>query len=222
MPLENLRSGSVAPLPVSDPPRSSQSSARPEPLCSPKARIAPAPRVWSRGPSDGQRPIDQRGIAGERAVGTDQGVGRQRLAAVACDIDLAFGDQRGCEIEHDGRGALARERRRRTAPSTAGARGPPNGATRIEPAALTKWIEIKPAAAARSAHSPTRPTWPELRSEIAERPVAFAFSTPMSTAIGAIVWPKPKRPSTTPITGVSTTRSIDWLGTRSPVRTQST
>ena len=64
---------------------------------------------------------------------------------------------------------------------------------------MTKWIEIKPAAAARSAHSPTRPTWPELRSEIAERPVAFAFSTPMSTAIGAIVWPKPKRPSTTPI-----------------------
>ena len=36
---------------------------------------------------------------------------------MARDIDLAFGDQRGCEIEHDGRGAFARnadaERRRR-------------------------------------------------------------------------------------------------------------
>ena len=52
---------------------------------------------------------------------------------------------------------------------------PPNGATRIEPAALTKWIEIKPAAAARSAHSPTRPTWPELRSEMAERPRRLRF-----------------------------------------------
>jgi hypothetical protein len=68
-------------------------------------------------PLRGQRAVDQRGIAGERAVGTDQSVGRQWLAAVACDIDFAFGDQRGCEIEHDGRGALPgnanAERRRR-------------------------------------------------------------------------------------------------------------
>ena len=34
-------------VPVSEPPISSQMSARPEPLCSPKARIAPAPRLWS-------------------------------------------------------------------------------------------------------------------------------------------------------------------------------
>ena len=33
----------VAPLPLSAPPSSSQISARPEPLCSPKARIAPSP-----------------------------------------------------------------------------------------------------------------------------------------------------------------------------------
>ena len=69
---------------------------------------------------------------------------------------------------------------------------PPNGATSSEPGALTKWIEIRPAAAARSAHSPTRPTWPELRSDTAASPAAFAFSTPMSTACGATVWPKPE------------------------------
>ena len=49
------------------------------------------------------------------------------------------------------------------------------GATITEPEAVTKWIETRPAAAARSAHSPTRPRWPELRKAIAARPVAFAF-----------------------------------------------
>ena len=35
----------VAPVPVSAPPSSSQTNAKPEPLCSPKARIAPVPLV---------------------------------------------------------------------------------------------------------------------------------------------------------------------------------
>ena len=78
-------------------------------MCSPKARIAPAPRRVVARAVRGQRAVDQRGIAGERAVGTDQRVGRQRLAAAARDIDLAFRDQRGREIEHDGRGVLARD-----------------------------------------------------------------------------------------------------------------
>ncbi len=38
----------AAPVPVSEPPSSSHISARPDPLCSPKARIAPAPCAWSR------------------------------------------------------------------------------------------------------------------------------------------------------------------------------
>ena len=107
MPLEICGSGPVAPLPVSEPPISSQISARPEPLCSPNARIAPAPRR-DRAGRRGQRPVEQRRIAGQGAVGTDQRVRRQRLAAAARDMDLAFGDQRCREIQHDRRGALAR------------------------------------------------------------------------------------------------------------------
>ena len=38
-------------MPVNAPPSNSQMKASPEPLCSPKARIAPVPLVWSRGPS---------------------------------------------------------------------------------------------------------------------------------------------------------------------------
>src|SRR6266481_5645270 len=51
MPLAKRRSGAVAPVPVNAPPSNSQMKARPEPLCSPNARIAPVPLVWSRGPS---------------------------------------------------------------------------------------------------------------------------------------------------------------------------
>ena len=45
MPLAKRRGDEVAPLPVSAPPSSSQMKARPEPLCSPNARIAPVPWV---------------------------------------------------------------------------------------------------------------------------------------------------------------------------------
>ena len=51
MPLANCRPPEVAPVPVSAPPSNSQMKASPEPLCSPNARIAPVPLVWSRGPS---------------------------------------------------------------------------------------------------------------------------------------------------------------------------
>ena len=53
---------------------------------------------------------------------------------------------------------------------------PPNGATRTEPAALTKWIEISPPPPrAISAHSPTRPTWPALRSDDRGKPRRLRF-----------------------------------------------
>jgi hypothetical protein len=41
MPLAKRRLGAVAPVPVNAPPSNSQMNASPEPLCSPKARIAP-------------------------------------------------------------------------------------------------------------------------------------------------------------------------------------
>ena len=65
----------------------------------------------------------------------------------------------------------------------------PKGATRIEPEAVTKWMETRPCAAAISAHSPMRPIWPASRSATAERPVSRAFATPIRTASGATVWP---------------------------------
>ena len=52
---------------------------------------------------------------------------------------------------------------------------PPKGATSTEPATLTKCTETRPASAAISAHSPTRPTWPELRSPIADKSMRAAF-----------------------------------------------
>ena len=132
MPLANLRFGSVAPLPVSEPPSSSQISARPEPLCSPNARMAPGPRAWSRRPSPIERAVEQRGIAGERAVGADQRVRRQRLAATARDVDLALRDQRGREVEHD-RSAPSRGMPTQNGAVDSRRSTPPNGATRIEP-----------------------------------------------------------------------------------------
>ena len=51
MPLaKRPRLGSVAPLPDSEPPSISHMKARPEPLWSPKAWMAPVPLLWSRGP----------------------------------------------------------------------------------------------------------------------------------------------------------------------------
>ena len=84
-----------------------------------------------------QRPIDQRRIAGERSVRTDQGVGRQRLAAAARDIDLAFGDQRGRKIEQI-TGAPSRGTPTQKGAVDSRRSSPPKGATRIEPEALTK------------------------------------------------------------------------------------
>ena len=66
---------------------------------------------------------------------------------------------------------------------------PPYGATKIEPAALTKWIETNPSAAAISAQSPMRPMWPELRKATAASPLALHFSMPSFTACGPTVWP---------------------------------
>ena len=52
--------------------------------------------------------IEQMRIAAHGAIRTHQGVGRQLLAAAACDQDLAFGDDRCCEIENDRLGVGAR------------------------------------------------------------------------------------------------------------------
>ena len=75
--------------------------ARPEPLCSPKARIAPVPLVWSRGPSLACGPYSTAGSSLKRAVVIDQRALRQFLAAAACHQHLAFGHDRGGKIQHD-------------------------------------------------------------------------------------------------------------------------
>ena len=43
---------------------------------------------------------------------------------------------------------------------------PPKGATISPRPTFTKWMETRPASAARSAQSPMRPIWPELRRVI--------------------------------------------------------
>ena len=93
---------------------------------------------------------------------------------------------------------------------------PPNGATSTLPEALTKWMETRPAAAAISAQSPTRPMWPALRSATIDRPIALHLSMPICTACGATVWPKPYRPSTTASTGVSVLISTLRSATTAP------
>ena len=59
------------------------------------------PWVWSRGPSALMRSVQHRRILAQRAVLVDQRPLRQFLAAAACHQHLAFGDDRGGEIEHD-------------------------------------------------------------------------------------------------------------------------
>ena len=54
---------------------------------------------------------------------------------------------------------------------------PPKGATIMpSPLVLTKWIEMRPLAAASSAQSPMRPRWPELRRPTTETPYSRALS----------------------------------------------
>ena len=96
----------------------------------------------------------------------------------------------------------------------------PKGATRMLPAALTKCAETRPSAAAISAKSPTRPIWAELRSAIADKPIALHFSMPIATACGATVWPKPNCPSMTAMTGVSETILMLWSRTVWPSLSQ--
>src|SRR2546421_6944398 len=166
------------------------------------ANRTPALAIVARASARFVIPVEQMRIAAHRAIRPDQCVGRQLLAATARDQHLAFGNDRSGEIENDRIGACARnadaERRVENRRST-----PPNGATSTLPAALTKWTEINPASAAIAAQSPTRPIWPALRRATAARPCCRHFSIPSSTACGATVWPKPKRPSTTASTGVS-------------------
>ena len=52
-------------------------------------------------PVRGVGTIEHRRLLAQRAVGIDQCAGRQFLAAAACHQHLAFGDDRGREIEHD-------------------------------------------------------------------------------------------------------------------------
>ena len=55
---------------------------------------------------------------------------------------------------------------------------PANGATSTEPATLTKCSDTRPSPAAISAHSPTRPTWPDRRRPTADKPHRLAFLDP--------------------------------------------
>ena len=75
---------------------------------------------------------------------------------------------------------------------------------------LTKWMDTSPASAARSAQSPMRPTWPELRSVTTASPAARALAMPMSTAAGPMVWPKPRLPSSTAWLALSATTVGAW------------
>ena len=83
---------------------------------------------------------------------------------------------------------------------------PPKGATSMpRPLVLTKWMEIRPRAAASSAQSPMRPRWPELRRPTTAMPCSRAFSTASPTACSPMVWPKPWSPSSTATAPASTT-----------------
>src|SRR5258707_11699167 len=100
MPLAKRRFGPVAPVPVSAPPSNSQMNARPEPLCSPKARIALALAVVAR-PFRGMRSVQHLGVFAQGGIEIDQRALRQFLAAAACDQHLAFGDDRSRKIQYD-------------------------------------------------------------------------------------------------------------------------
>jgi len=54
------------------------------------------------------RPVKQRWVCRKFTLGPDQCALRQFLAALARDHDLAFRNERGCEIEHDRLLAFAR------------------------------------------------------------------------------------------------------------------
>ena len=120
-----------------------------------------------------------------RPVGGDEGVGRDRLAAVAGDQDLALGDDGGGEIEQAAAGRRAGARRCTGGWCRSGARRRRTGRRSRRGPTLTKWIETRPWPAARSAQSPMRPTWPELRSVTTARPAERALAMPRSAAIRA-------------------------------------
>src|SRR6185312_9046131 len=92
MPLAKRRFSPVAPVPVRAPPSNSQISARPE--------GALALAVIAR-PFGAVRAVKQGRVLAQTAVEVDQRALGQFLAAAACNQHLAFGDDRGCEIQHD-------------------------------------------------------------------------------------------------------------------------
>ena len=92
--------GPAQPPPVNAPASSSHISASPEPLCSPNARSAPVPLAARAQVGRAVVAVEHVRVAGAAAVRPDQGVRRQRLAAVGGHLHLALGDQRGGEVEH--------------------------------------------------------------------------------------------------------------------------
>ena len=86
--------------PVSEPARISQKSERPEPLWPPKGKMAP-----------GGRGVECLRIRRRSAGAVDDEARLQRLAPVAGDLDLPFGDKRGRDVEDQRR--LAGDRRAR-------------------------------------------------------------------------------------------------------------
>ena len=141
MPLANCSFGSpVARLPVREPPSSSQIKAKPEPLCSPIARIAPEPLRSVVGASGPAVPYNTSGSEDRVpfwSIKAPSGKGFPPLEATrtlpSATTDVAKSKTTGGSSP-------------RGTPTQKGAveiRGsvPPKGATRTEPRALTKWIE---------------------------------------------------------------------------------
>ena len=87
-------------MPVSEPPSSSHIRASPEPLWSPKARMAPVPLPAVAQARRGVVAVEHVRVGAHLAVEIDQRVVGQLLAALARHQHLALGHHRGGEIEH--------------------------------------------------------------------------------------------------------------------------
>ena len=81
---------------------------------------------------------------------------------------------------------------------------PPKGATSKLPLTFTKWKEINPASAALSDQSPILPRWPEFFKPITDIPCFAALVIPSSTAYSPATCPKPCFASSKAIAPAST------------------
>ncbi len=173
------------PPPVSAPPSSSHTTARPDPLCSPNGRSAPfgasrsAPGSVAGRPSasmmDPSRTWSPRARASRTLPSATRLVAKSRSTAT---------DPPGPGMPTQN-GFVMRRRSRPWKGATSGA----------WPTTFTKWIETRPPRAACSAYAPTRPTWNAFRSGTAASPTDAARAIPAAIASRATSWPNPRPPS---------------------------